>query len=64
MSEVLLTMSNAHGRDRSPRNRGDEIKRAAVARFIIRLAQEDGQPRCVALRDRPSRYLAQVLSSL
>jgi hypothetical protein len=31
---------------------GDEIKRAAVARFIIRLAQEDGNMDAVALRDR------------
>jgi hypothetical protein len=31
---------------------GDEIKRAAVARFIIRLAQEDGNLDAAALRDR------------
>ena len=31
---------------------GDEIKRAAVAWFIIRLAQEDGNLDAAALRDR------------
>jgi hypothetical protein len=31
---------------------GDEIKRAAVARLIIRLAHEDGNLDAAALRDR------------
>jgi hypothetical protein len=52
-SEVLLTMSNAFTAAREALEiGGDEIKRAAVARFIIRLAQEDGNLDAVDLRDR------------
>ena len=51
--EVLSTMSNAFTAATEVLEiGGDEIKRAAVARFIIRLAQEDGNLDAVALRDR------------
>ena len=52
-SEVLSTMSNAFTAATEVLEiGGDEIKRAAVARFIIRLAQEDGNLDAAALRDR------------
>ena len=51
--EVLSTMSNAFTAATEVLEiGGDEIKRAAVARFIIRLAQEDGNLDAAALRDR------------
>ena len=51
--EVLSTTSNAFTAATEVLEiGGDEIKRAAVARFIIRLAQEDGNLDAAALRDR------------
>ena len=39
---------------------GDEIKRQAVARFIIRLAREDASLDAAALRDRAVSALGEV----
>jgi hypothetical protein len=50
--EVLSTMSNAFTAATEVLEIGGEIKRAAIARFIIRLAQEDGNLDAAALHDR------------
>jgi hypothetical protein len=51
--EVLSRMSNAFtAATEVLKIGGDEIKREAVAQFIIRLAQENGNLDAAALRDR------------
>ena len=50
--EVLSVLTDAFTAAADVLEIGDEIKRGAVARFIIRQSQEDGNLDAAALRDR------------